>query len=146
AREPGSWAESPGRSARTRTSPAGRAWSRSGRNARPRRVSRAPGRPPGAAANEECLAPAWGGEERWYRGDKPRPLRPSDGAVRFPGEAAPVRGGAMETVTRTEERPAALAPRYDPAEVEARWTERWAREPFTADPHSDKPPFCIVIP
>ncbi|HEX6940085.1 MAG TPA: valine--tRNA ligase [Longimicrobiales bacterium] len=52
----------------------------------------------------------------------------------------------METVTRTEERPAALAPRYDPAEVEARWTERWAREPFTADPHSDKPPFCIVIP
>ncbi len=51
----------------------------------------------------------------------------------------------METAT-TRDRAAVLAPRYDPAEVEARWAERWTREPFTADPHSDKPPFCIVIP
>jgi len=48
------------------------------------------------------------------------------------------------TATSTGER--ALAPRYDPAEVETRWAERWAREPFTADPSSDKPAFCIVIP
>ncbi len=52
----------------------------------------------------------------------------------------------METATRNDGMPAGLAPRYDPAEVEARWAERWAREPFSADPHSDKPPFCIVIP
>lgn len=35
---------------------------------------------------------------------------------------------------------------YDPAAVEARWTVRWANEPFEADPASGRPPFCIVIP
>lgn len=39
-----------------------------------------------------------------------------------------------------------LAKQYDPLSAEARWVERWADEPFTADPGSDKPPFCIVIP
>ncbi len=51
----------------------------------------------------------------------------------------------METGTKSPGE-TALAPRYDPHEVEARWAERWAREPFTADPHSEKPPFCVVIP
>ncbi|MEX2535422.1 MAG: valine--tRNA ligase [Trueperaceae bacterium] len=39
-----------------------------------------------------------------------------------------------------------LASRYDPAEVEAKWVQRWVREPFTADAASDRVPFCIVIP
>ncbi len=39
-----------------------------------------------------------------------------------------------------------LAKQYDPLSAEARWAERWAEEPFTADAESDKPPFCIVIP
>ena len=39
-----------------------------------------------------------------------------------------------------------LPSRYDPAALEARWAERWAREPFAADAASPKPPFCIVIP
>ncbi len=39
-----------------------------------------------------------------------------------------------------------LAKQYDPLSAEARWVKRWADEPFTADPGSDKPPFCIVIP
>ena len=39
-----------------------------------------------------------------------------------------------------------LPKRYDPHEVEARWVKRWAEEPFTVDPNSDRPPFCIVIP
>ncbi|MCW5820760.1 MAG: valine--tRNA ligase [Trueperaceae bacterium] len=39
-----------------------------------------------------------------------------------------------------------LPSRYDPAALEARWAERWAREPFAADARSAKPPFCIVIP
>jgi len=52
----------------------------------------------------------------------------------------------MDTATSNRDGAPALAPRYDPAEVEARWAERWAREPFKADPSSDKPPFCIVIP
>ncbi len=39
-----------------------------------------------------------------------------------------------------------LPSRYDPFEVEPRWAERWAREPFRADPSSGRPPFCIVIP
>ncbi len=39
-----------------------------------------------------------------------------------------------------------LPSRYDPAALEARWAERWAREPFAADARSSKPPFCIVIP
>ncbi len=51
----------------------------------------------------------------------------------------------METATRHDDKPV-LATRYDPAEVEARWAKRWAEEPFTADPASDKPPFCVVIP
>ncbi len=41
---------------------------------------------------------------------------------------------------------AELASRYDPHEVEARWVARWARQPFTADPTSGKPPFTVVIP
>jgi valyl-tRNA synthetase len=40
----------------------------------------------------------------------------------------------------------ALAKQYNPVEIEAKWARRWAKEPFTADPHSPKPPFCIVIP
>lgn len=36
--------------------------------------------------------------------------------------------------------------RYDPGSVEARWARRWVERPFTADPHSGKPPFTIVIP
>ena len=39
-----------------------------------------------------------------------------------------------------------LAKQYDPSVVEAKWAERWVRDPFTADAGSDKPPFCIVIP
>ena len=39
-----------------------------------------------------------------------------------------------------------LPPRYDPAQVEARWVRRWAERPFAADPASPKPPFTIVIP
>jgi valyl-tRNA synthetase len=39
-----------------------------------------------------------------------------------------------------------LPTRYDPRALEARWSRRWADEPFTADPTSDKPPFTIVIP
>ncbi len=39
-----------------------------------------------------------------------------------------------------------LPPRYDPTAVEERWARRWAEEPFSADPDSGKPPFCIVIP
>lgn len=36
---------------------------------------------------------------------------------------------------------------WNPADVEAELYERWvAAEYFTADPHSDKPPFTIVIP
>jgi valyl-tRNA synthetase len=39
-----------------------------------------------------------------------------------------------------------LASRYDPAQVEAKWARRWVEQPFKADPNSEKPPFCIVIP
>jgi valyl-tRNA synthetase len=39
-----------------------------------------------------------------------------------------------------------LAKQYDPFRVEAKWAKRWAAAPFRADPSSDKPPFCIVIP
>jgi valyl-tRNA synthetase len=39
-----------------------------------------------------------------------------------------------------------LPPRYDPAQVEARWVRRWADQPFAADPDSPKTPFTIVIP
>ncbi|MDZ7801335.1 MAG: valine--tRNA ligase [Trueperaceae bacterium] len=35
---------------------------------------------------------------------------------------------------------------YDPLTAERRWVERWVREPFRADPDSDKPPFTVVIP
>jgi hypothetical protein len=34
-----------------------------------------------------------------------------------------------------------LARQYDPSKVEAKWTNRWAREPFTADASSSKPSF-----
>jgi valyl-tRNA synthetase len=39
-----------------------------------------------------------------------------------------------------------LEKQYDPQSVEAKWARRWAEQPFTADAHSDKPPFCIVMP
>jgi valyl-tRNA synthetase len=39
-----------------------------------------------------------------------------------------------------------LPKQYDPFAVEDRWVTRWAQHPFGADPHSDKPPFCVVIP
>ncbi len=39
-----------------------------------------------------------------------------------------------------------LAKQYNPFDVEQKWVERWAEEPFTADATSDKEPFCIVIP
>ncbi|HEX7004809.1 MAG TPA: valine--tRNA ligase [Trueperaceae bacterium] len=39
-----------------------------------------------------------------------------------------------------------LASRYDPTAVEDKWVRYWAQEPFTADPHSDREPFTIVIP
>jgi len=39
-----------------------------------------------------------------------------------------------------------LSKQYNPFEVEAKWVERWASQPFKADASSDKPPFCIVIP
>ena len=39
-----------------------------------------------------------------------------------------------------------LPPRYDPIAVEERWARRWAEDPFSVDPDSGKPPFCIVIP
>jgi valyl-tRNA synthetase len=42
---------------------------------------------------------------------------------------------------------AEMATRYDPQEVEPRWAEAWVeRGYFTADPHSGKDPYCIVIP
>ncbi len=41
---------------------------------------------------------------------------------------------------------AQLPSRYDPLEVEGRWVERWAGQPFEADPTSGREPFCIVIP
>jgi valyl-tRNA synthetase len=40
-----------------------------------------------------------------------------------------------------------MATRYDPQEVEPRWAETWVeRGYFTADAHSGKDPYCIVIP
>ena len=48
----------------------------------------------------------------------------------------------MDQTVKTRE----LAKQYDPFSVESKWATRWADEPFTADPRSDKPPFCIVIP
>ncbi|MDZ7705719.1 MAG: valine--tRNA ligase [Trueperaceae bacterium] len=45
-------------------------------------------------------------------------------------------------MTQTKE----LAKQYSPFDVEARWSKLWAEEPFRADPHSGKEPFCIVIP
>jgi len=39
-----------------------------------------------------------------------------------------------------------LSKAYDPHQVEPRWAERWAERPFTADPHSGRPPFVIVMP
>jgi valyl-tRNA synthetase len=39
-----------------------------------------------------------------------------------------------------------LAKQYDPFAIEAKWARKWREEPFIADAHSDKPPFCIVIP
>ncbi len=40
----------------------------------------------------------------------------------------------------------AFPTRYDPLALEAQWAQRWRDEPFTADPHSAKPPFSVVIP
>ena len=40
-----------------------------------------------------------------------------------------------------------MPPSYDPGSTERRWYEEWVRRGyFRADPHSGKPPFCIVIP
>ena len=39
-----------------------------------------------------------------------------------------------------------LEKQYNPFSVEQKWVKRWAEQPFTADAHSDKPPFTIVIP
>jgi valyl-tRNA synthetase len=40
-----------------------------------------------------------------------------------------------------------LSKAYDPTEVEGRWYPLWLeRGYFTAEPKSDKPPFCIVLP
>ena len=40
-----------------------------------------------------------------------------------------------------------LSDRYEPAPIEVRWYPEWeSRGYFKADPHSAKPPFCIVIP
>ncbi len=45
------------------------------------------------------------------------------------------------------DRPTTLADRYEPAAVEARWYPEWERRGyFTADPHSTKKPYSIVIP
>lgn len=35
---------------------------------------------------------------------------------------------------------------YDPKTVEPRWAEKWAQNPFVADPKSGKPPFVIFMP
>jgi valyl-tRNA synthetase len=43
--------------------------------------------------------------------------------------------------------PETLAKSYEPAEVEARWYKFWEDNGlFHADPHSDKPPYSLVIP
>ncbi|MEZ4631293.1 MAG: valine--tRNA ligase [Deinococcales bacterium] len=39
-----------------------------------------------------------------------------------------------------------LAKQYSPFDIEAKWQQRWVENPYRANPHSDKPPFCIVIP
>ena len=39
-----------------------------------------------------------------------------------------------------------LAKQYQPFDIEAKWVKRWAEQPYRSDPHSDKEPFCIVIP
>src|SRR5690606_37549557 len=51
-----------------------------------------------------------------------------------------------ESMSETTLQNRELPPRYDAAEDEARWARRWRDEPFTAEPHSAKPPFSIVIP
>jgi valyl-tRNA synthetase len=52
--------------------------------------------------------------------------------------------------TETERDPASkaeLPKAYEPADVEERWYPIWnERGYFTADPHSTKPPYCIVLP
>lgn len=35
---------------------------------------------------------------------------------------------------------------YDPKSVEPRWAEKWAQNPFVANPKSGKPPFVIFMP
>ena len=39
-----------------------------------------------------------------------------------------------------------IAKQYDPFAVEQKWVTKWAEQPYKTDPHSTKPPFCIVIP
>ncbi len=53
---------------------------------------------------------------------------------------------AEENIATAADSAAGLASRYQPAEVEPRWARLWADEPFRADAHSDKEPFCIVMP
>ena len=51
------------------------------------------------------------------------------------------------TQTSAPAQPRELPSSWNPADVEAELYQRWvAAEYFTADPHSDKPPFSIVIP
>ena len=35
---------------------------------------------------------------------------------------------------------------YDPKSVEPKWAEKWAKNPFVANPKSGKPPFVIFMP
>ncbi|MFN3179516.1 MAG: class I tRNA ligase family protein, partial [Thermus sp.] len=35
---------------------------------------------------------------------------------------------------------------YDPKTVEPKWAEKWASNPFVANPKSGKPPFVIFMP
>ena len=59
------------------------------------------------------------------------------------------RPGSRRLGAMSEAAPAGaeMATRYDPQEVEPRWAETWVeRGYFTADPHSGKDPYCIVIP
>lgn len=39
-----------------------------------------------------------------------------------------------------------LDKQYKPIETEEKWQKLWVEAPFSADPSSDKEPFCIVIP
>ena len=43
--------------------------------------------------------------------------------------------------------PTTFLPNYDPKELEPRWVQAWRKgDYFRADPKSDRPPYCIVLP